>query len=173
MTWKRFPHHKFFVRKITGYKWIPLYKGASNAELWCFLFWWTNNRVVSDLNVIFCEHDLIASKCVIFHRLCAIHCNSLWRDQMNTFFALLALCAGNSPVTGEFLAQRPVTRSFDVSFDLRMNKSWGWWFETQLWRHCNVNHTYGVMYTTANSIRKTVLRSSVNTCVQHQCVSNT
>ena len=32
---------------------------------------------------------------------------------METFSALLAICAGNSPVTGEFLAQRPVTRSFD------------------------------------------------------------
>ena len=30
-------------------------------------------------------------------------------------FALLALCAGNSPVTGEFPSQRPVTHSFDVS----------------------------------------------------------
>ena len=53
---------------------------------------------------------------------------------------------GNSHVTGEFPAQRPVTRSFDVFFDLRLNKrlskqSWGWWFETlsrPLWRHCNV-----------------------------------
>ena len=33
--------------------------------------------------------------------------------------ALLAICAGNSPVAGEFPAQRPVTRSFDVFFDLR------------------------------------------------------
>ena len=38
--------------------------------------------------------------------------------------ALLALCAGSSPVTGEFPAQRPVTRSFDIFFDLRLNKSW-------------------------------------------------
>ena len=59
--------------------------------------------------------------------------------------ALLSLCAGNSPDTGEFPAKRPVTRSFDVFFDLRLNKrlskiSWGWWFETPshpLWRHCN------------------------------------
>ena len=43
---------------------------------------------------------------------------------MKTFSALLAICAGNSPVTGEFLAQRPVTRSFDVFFDLRLNKPW-------------------------------------------------
>ena len=41
---------------------------------------------------------------------------------METFSALLALFAGNSPVTGEFSAQRPVTRSFDAFFDLRLNK---------------------------------------------------
>ena len=48
-----------------------------------------------------------------------------------------------SPVPGEFPAQRPVTRSFDVFFDLRLNKrlskqSWGLWFESlscPLWRH--------------------------------------
>ena len=70
-----------------------------------------------------------------------------WRHQMETFSALLAICAGNSPVTGEFPAQRPVTRSFDVFFDLHLNKrlskqSWGWWFETQLlslWCHCMVS----------------------------------
>ena len=55
------------------------------------------------------------------------------------------LC-GESPVPGEFPAQRPLTRNFDVFFDLRLNKrlskqSWGWWFETlsrPLWRHRNV-----------------------------------
>ena len=45
-----------------------------------------------------------------------------WRHQMETFSALLALCAGNSPVTGEFPAQMPVMRSFDVFFDLLLNK---------------------------------------------------
>ena len=35
---------------------------------------------------------------------------------METFSALLAICAGNSPVPGEFPAKRPVTRSFDVCF---------------------------------------------------------
>ena len=43
---------------------------------------------------------------------------------METFSALLAFCAGNSPVTGEFPAQRPVTRSFDAFFDLRLTDSW-------------------------------------------------
>ena len=52
---------------------------------------------------------------------------------------------GNSPVTDEFPAQGPVIRSFDVIFDLRLNKplskqSRGWWFETpscSSWRYCN------------------------------------
>ena len=78
---------------------------------------------------------------------------------METFSSLLTLCAGNSPVTGEFPAQRPVTRSFDVFFDLRLNKRlskqwWGWWFETPprpLWRHCddtmyNEEHVHHVFY---------------------------
>ena len=54
---------------------------------------------------------------------------------------------GSSPVTVEFPAQRPVTRSFEVLFDVRLNtqlskQSWGWWFETSscpLWSHCNVH----------------------------------
>ena len=54
-----------------------------------------------------------------------------WRHQMETFSALLALCAGNSPLT-----------------DLRLNKRlgkqwWGWWFETPsrpLLRHCNASN---------------------------------
>ena len=54
-------------------------------------------------------------------------------------------CAGNSPVTGEFPAQRPMMQSFDVFFDLRLNKqlskqTWGWWFEmllSPLWCHSN------------------------------------
>ena len=72
-------------------------------------------------------------------------CLTWWRHKMETFSAFLVLCAGNSPVTGEFPAQRPVTRSFAGFFDLRLNKrlskqSWGWWFESpswSLWRHCN------------------------------------
>ena len=48
---------------------------------------------------------------------------------METFFALLAICAENLPLTGEFPAQRPVTRSFDVFFDLHLNE----WLSKQSW----------------------------------------
>ena len=92
-----------------------------------------------------------------YNTICAVGCpcrRSGWtwrkvlrwgRHQMETFSVLLAICVGNSPVTGEVPAQRPVTQSFDVFFDLRQNKRlskqwWGWWFETllhPLWRHCH------------------------------------
>ena len=56
------------------------------------------------------------------------------------------LC-GEFTGAGEFPSQRPVTRSFDVFFDRRLNKQlskqpWGWWFETpswSLWHQCNEN----------------------------------
>ena len=62
----------------------------------------------------------------------------------NIFRVTGPLC-GEFTGPGEFPTQRPVTRSFDVYFDLRLNKrlskqSWGWWFETlsrSLWRHRN------------------------------------
>ena len=72
-----------------------------------------------------------------------------WCHQMETFYALLAICAGNSPVRGEFPTQRPVTRIFGVFFELRLNKglnkqSWGWKFDTlsrPLWHQCNGRFT--------------------------------
>ena len=101
--------------------------------------------------------------------LCGNH--SWWRPQMETFFVLLAISAGNSPVPREFPAQRPVTRSVDVSFDLCLNKrlseqSWGWWFETlsrPLWRHCNVDTSFLYIHRTVTTeIPKAFSRTSVN-----------
>ena len=62
----------------------------------------------------------------------------------NIFRVTGPLC-GEFTGPGEFLTQRPVTRSFGVFFDLRLNKRlskqpWGWWCETpswSLWRLCN------------------------------------
>ena len=74
-----------------------------------------------------------------------LHCCPMITSSNGTFSALLALCAGNSPVTDDFL-QRPVMRSFDVFFDLLLNKrlskqSKRHLFKTpsrSLWRPCNV-----------------------------------
>ena len=88
------------------------------------------------------EHTPINQSTLTYYSL---QRSAWWRHQMETFSALLAICAGNSPVPGEFPAQRPVTRNFDVFFYLRLNirlskQSWGWWFEMPsgpLWRHSN------------------------------------
>ena len=85
--------------------------------------------------------------CVVWYRTI-----SWWRNQMETFSALLALCEGNPPVSGEFPLQRPVTRSFHVFFDLRLNKrlskqSRRQSFETpswSLWHRCFPPHAFSI-----------------------------
>ena len=62
---------------------------------------------------------------------------SWWRHQMKTFFALLVLCEGNSPVTVEFPSQRPVTRGLDVSFVSASTNGWANnRYTDNLRRHC-------------------------------------
>ena len=82
---------------------------------------------------------------------CYIHttgtelCFMMTSSSGNIFRVTGPLC-GEFTDPGEFPTQRPVTRSFDVFFDLRLNKRlskqpWGWWFETpswSLWCYCNV-----------------------------------
>ena len=66
-----------------------------------------------------------------------------WRHQMETLSILLDLCERNYLVTGGFPSQRPMTRGFDVFFDLCLNKrlskeSRRWRYKTpssSLWRH--------------------------------------
>ena len=78
-----------------------------------------------------------------------IDCITMTTSSNGNIFRFTGPLCGEFTGPGEFPAQRPVTRSFDVCFDLRPNKwlskqSWGWWFETlswSLWRQCSVwNH---------------------------------
>ena len=106
-----------------------------------------------------------------------------WRHQMEALSALLSICAGNSPVTGEFPTQRPVTRSFDVFFDVCLNKrlskqSWGWWFGTPsrpLWRNCN---TAGILpipnfcYSYDRLLLLRLLLQWLPSPLTHKCVIN-
>ena len=108
--------------------------------------------------LIFIMGIIILRHFILIRPLGYIKGNSWWRHQMETFSALLAICAGNSPVSGEFPSQRPVTRSFDIFFDPCLNKrlskqSWGGWFETlscPLWRQCNVNSSIRCLHVLRN-----------------------
>ena len=70
---------------------------------------------------------------------------SMMTSSNGNIFRVTGPLCGEFTGPGEFPTQRPVTRSFDVFFDLRLNKrlskhSRGWWFETlswSLWRHHN------------------------------------
>ena len=98
----------------------------------------SNERVQIWYQIVVCQESL--------HNIVSIW----WRLQMEAFSALLAICAGNSPVP----RTKSVTRSCDVFFDLRLNKRlskqwWGWWFQTTsrpLWRHCNELNWFARFY---------------------------
>ena len=88
--------------------------GPSAGECWCLGATWLHSRVNSARNTR-------ATKCD-WGRSVDRYWNTWCRHQMETFSALLVLCAENSPVTGEFPSQKPVTRSFGVFFNLHLHK---------------------------------------------------
>ena len=125
---------------------------SRRGEMGCWNHYYRDCQISECLNSWFRKilHPRVPSLTPVLFRkpysgMHTFHSKTWWRHQMETFSAFLALCAGNSPVIGEFPAQRPVTRTFDVFFDLRLNErlskqSWGWCFETPsrpLWRHSN------------------------------------
>ena len=96
----------------------------------------------------------IFSGCNASQYACAPHYSEVTRELINidmmtssngNIFRVTGHLYGEFTGPGEFPSQRPVTQSFDVFFDLRLNKwlskqPWGWWFETlswSLWHHCN------------------------------------
>ena len=133
--------------------WDSHYKGGT--VVWTSYFYHTRK-------MSFCYwNNSIICACVLWSFSKSDEERKWWRHQMKTFSALLALCAGNSPVSGEFPTQRPVTRSFDF-FYLRLNKllskqPWGWWSETpscSLLRHCNDIIALGDSYSVTFNIWK-------------------
>ena len=97
-----YPHYRFH--------------GAINPLMICFGYLFSRKH--PDIEWMIFRHCPMGSYCI---RECHVGVLT-WRHQMEAFSALLAICAGNSPVPGEFHSQRPVTRSFDVFYYLRLNK---------------------------------------------------
>ena len=85
--------------------------------------------------------------CVVigWFKLICRYTNTMMTSSNGNIFRVTGPLCGEFTGPGEFPTQRPVTRSFDVCFDLRLNKRLskqprGWWLETQswsLWCHCN------------------------------------
>ena len=92
-------------------------------------------------------HSDVLLPYAILH-IMSCHCSMMTSWNGNIFPVTGHLCGeftGEFPRTDEYPTQRPVTLSFDVFFDLHLNKrlskqSWGWWFDMQscpLWRRRN------------------------------------
>ena len=87
-----------------------------------------NNRRVVFYSHTYLKHPFAIS---VFEVCVTMYCDYDDVIKWKHFPRYWRFCAGNSPVTGEFPSQRPVTRSFDVSSHLRLNKRfskqpWGW-----------------------------------------------
>ena len=117
--WKHFPHYWLFVWENNGL-------GVFTAQIWKCRFGW----------FLCCQSEQAFQQTLEFMMMS-------WNGNI---FRVTGPLWGELPVTGEFPSQRPVMWSFDVSFDLRLNKRLGkqplgWWFETpsrSLCRHCSV-----------------------------------
>ena len=118
--------------EVRGLLWLcvnPLYLLKKHVYMWAFYKIFaveTSPVIISFQDSITSEKRRLSDMSHDTARPCHVRMVSsseeTWRrHQMETFSALLALCVGNSSVTGEFPSQRPVTRSFDVFFDLRLN----------------------------------------------------
>ena len=91
---------------------------------------------------------------------------SMMTSSNGNIFRVTGPLCGEFTGHGEFPTQRPVTRSFDVFFDLRLNKRlskqpWGWWFETpslSSWRHCNGTDLDGLIVTPDSKVHGTNMR---------------
>ena len=102
-------------------------------------------------------HVYVCMRVYVYAYVCACPCLCIdkvvsqryeWNTMTSsneTYFALLPLCEGYTPVTGGFPSRRPVTRSFDVLFDLRHSQTTEQSLETavmlktpsrSLLRHC-------------------------------------
>ena len=146
-------HESCVDENISGF---PTYTWRKNKAT----LFWRNNHVIIASRVgfffFFCISTetemvgLIVHTCVTPNLILTVYLDqnvSWWRHRMGTFLRNWPFVRGihRSPVNSLHKGQW----SFDVFFDLRMNKrlskqSWGWWFEMPshpLWRHCNVLNT--------------------------------
>ena len=105
-------------------------------------------HVVSSLGVLtlWGTATLKYGSCLVQVMACLVPSNYMMSSSNGSIFRVTGPLCGEFTGPGEFPAQRPVTRSFDVFFDLRPYKRLskqprGWWFQTpswSLWRQCNV-----------------------------------
>ena len=123
-------HRSWCEQMVTGKRCIRYTRIQRSPGYLCYIIWRHNDQGgVSNHQ----PHGCLLNR--LFRR----------RSKKTSKLCVTGPLCGEFTGPGEFPAQWPVTRSFDVFFDLRLNKRlskqpWGWWFETphwSLWRQCN------------------------------------
>ena len=106
MKIQKFSYKKISLKTSTA-KWWPFYLGLNVSITGCIQVenWHMEIDHWNEQTDHWHTHTNLTLR---VYRISRIRTPTLWRHQMETFSALLAFCAGNSPVTGEFPAQRPV-----------------------------------------------------------------
>ena len=141
------------------------YHISSYKSMQC-LFGSTNCQAIYSVFVLIHADEMLMRKNILPHRWSTN--SKWWRHQMETFSALLALCAGNSPVpvNSPHKGQWRGTFMFPLicTLDKRLSKqSWGRWFETlsrPLWRHWNEKQFCGTAPDTARLGMSTFTQNS-------------
>ena len=77
---------------------------------------WNLDKIISNFSITIKNFLNSSYICWLPYYCVPQHSILWWLHQMEKFYTLLAICLGNSPVTGEFPTQWPVMRSFGVFF---------------------------------------------------------
>ena len=109
-----------FITPHALWRWqnILMFETESQTYIYEYELW--NHITTGELNRNYTMRKVFLFETFMLKRLIIIHSTTLswWRHQMETFSALLAICAGYSLVTVELPAPRPMTWSYDIFFDL-------------------------------------------------------
>ena len=138
---------------------------------------WVNNRKAGDLRRIRAHYDVSVMHLANIIPADALMTRSPVTIKKNLVFIVLVMTSlngnifrvtglfeGSSPTTGGLPSQMPVTRSFDVFFDLRLNtrlsKTW--------WRHRTHYHVTVMLSRNRKSIRRfnTVEFNKIQICIR-------
>ena len=110
------------------------------------LYWFTLVSYSTLLSIHFTTKNTVCRRFLSrIYSILWLYCQNMRTSWNGNIFHVTGLCAGNSPVTAVFPAQRPMMRNFNIFFDRHLNKRFSKqssrrWFETpsrSLWSPCN------------------------------------
>ena len=119
VKWPQYIERELYLRVFLPHTFPKLVADLACGESKEWLRW-----VENMIRILIMYSDLLQCGIGCKYKNMSHYSNIWWRHQMEAFSALLALCAGNSPVTGELPSQRPVTRKLMFSLICAWTNVW-------------------------------------------------